>query len=290
MGKVKPTVTALDELFGDAPSNGNAEQMIPIASIHAFKNHPFKVLDDDDMADLVESIDKHGVLNPILVRTKVAGGYELISGHRRKYACEKLRLTELPAIIKDVNDDEAVLLMVDSNIQRKEVLPSEKAWAYRMKSEALNRQGMRTDLTSRPVVARLENDEDSKRQIQRYIRLTYLTAELLEMVDDKFLKFRPAVEISYLHEDEQHGLLKSMTALDKAPSLEQAVKLKKLSEDNGLTIEGCYDILADTAENKARFSKVKIKQSAIDKYVPPNYTRTETENLIEQLLREWAER
>ena len=239
---------SVDDIFQTEENRADAQrervQEIPLDQLKPFRNHPFKVRDDQRMLDTVDSIREYGVLVPAIARPDPEGGYELISGHRRKRGCEMAGLQTMPVIIRDLDDDAAVLVMVDSNIQREELLPSERAFAYKMKLEALKHQGARSDLTSRQVVGKLEmadvvgqNAGESGRQVQRYIRLTELIPELLDMVDERKLAFNPAVEVSYLKRDEQRMLLEAMDAEQTTPSLSQAQRIKKFSQEGRLTEE-----------------------------------------------------
>ena len=240
---------------------------VPIKMIKDFPNHPFKVRDDEKMNDLVESVKERGILYPLLVRPKEDGTYELISGHRRKRAAQKLKIDSVKCIVKDLSDDEATILMVDSNIQREEVLPSEKAFAYKMKLEALKHQGKRTDLeeneTSTPVVSKLRTNEqlgnevgESRENIRRYIRLTYLIPELLEEVDNKRIAFRPAVDISYLPEDYQYVILNTLQYDEISPSVAQAVKLKKMAQEGTLTLKRVEELMAKEKPNQREYTKI----------------------------------
>ena len=264
---------------------------IEISRIDDFEDHPFKVKDDEEMENLMESIQTYGVLTPAIVREKEDGRYEMVSGHRRKHACERLGMKTIPAVIKELTREEAIIAMTDSNIQRENILPSEKAWAYKMKMDALNRQGKRTDLTSRPVVGKLESADkignesnESGRQIQRYIRLTNLIPVLLQLVDEGKIAFRPAVEISYLTEKQQTDLLETMESADCTPSLAQAIKFKELSRDNRLDKETMSAMLAQPKANQRE--KITFRREELEKFFPQNITendiRTKILNLLEQ--------
>ena len=255
---------------------------IPIKLIKDFPNHPFKVKDDEKMNDLVKSVKERGVLYPLLVRPRSDGTYELISGHRRKRAAQKLNIDSVKCIVKDLSDDEATILMVDSNIQREEVLPSEKAFAYKMKLEALKHQGKRTDLeedsTSTPMVSKLRTNEqlgnevgESRENIRRYIRLTYLIPELLEEVDNKRIAFRPAVDISYLPEDYQYVILNTLQYDEISPSVAQAVKLKKMAQEGTLTVEKVEELMAKEKPNQREYTKISTER--LNKYIPDNIKR-----------------
>ena len=257
---------------------------IPIKMIKDFPNHPFKVRDDEKMNDLVESVKERGVLYPLLVRPKEDGTYELISGHRRKRAAQKLNIDSVKCIVKDLTDDEATILMVDSNIQREEVLPSEKAFAYKMKLEAMKHQGKKIDIdiedkTSRPMVGKFESADaignevgESGRNIQRYIRLTYLIPELLEEVDNKRIAFRPAVELSYLSDENQYVVLNKLEYDDISPSLSQAIVLKKMQQEGTITEEKIEELLDKEKPNQKEF--IKIHNEKIDRYIPTKIKET----------------
>ena len=253
---------------------------IPLSELHPFKDHPFKIKDDEDMRKLIESTEKFGNLVPALARPLPEGGYELISGHRRLAACEALGIEKLPVIVRDLTDDEAVIAMVDANLQRETILPSEKAFAYKMKLEAIRHQGKRSDLTSSQFGTKLRADElvakeniDSRNQIHRYIRLTYLHPDLLMKVDDKEIAFNPAVEISYLKLNEQVDLINSMEKNDCTPSLSQALKLKKLSQEGTLDYETIDKILSEEKPNQREQLKLKVEE--FKKYFPKSYTAEE---------------
>ena len=265
-------------------------QMIAVDKLRGFKGHPFQVREDESMQALCESIEQYGVLSPLLARP-VADGFEIISGHRRKAAALRLGLEKLPVLVRDMTDDEAVILMVDSNIQRENLLPSEKAFAYKMKLEAMNRQGKRTDLTSTQVVSRSRSNEElgeqvgeSRETVRRYIRLTNLAKPLLGMVDEKRIAFSPAVELSYLTKQEQAELWDTMQSLDCTPSLSQAVRMKKLSQKVELTPEAIFDIMSEEKANQKE--RVRIEVSAIRKYFPKGYTVRQMEESIIKLLEE----
>ena len=265
---------------------------VPLEELHQFNDHPFRVLDDEKMQDIVDSIKKHGVLMPGIVRPGKNGGYEIIAGHRRRRACELAGLETMPVLVKDYTDDEAVIAMVDSNLQREEILPSEKAFAYRMKFEALSHQGKRDDDASSTQVGWKaetasmigEAQGDSKNQVRRYIRLTELQKELLDLVDGKKLKFNPAVEISYLPKGEQKLLMKVMEEDAVMPSLTQAGQLKKLSQDKAFTKESVHAILTVSVIREKQFT---IKREVVERYFEPETTDEEMENVICTLLEEW---
>ena len=291
-GKIK--INSFTDLIG---GDNNEVCEIELKELHDFKDHPFKVKDDEKMQEMVESIKKSGVLVPGVVRAKAEGGYEIIAGHRRKRACELAGLTTMPVVIRKYNNDDAVLAMIDSNLQREEILPSEKAFAYKMKLEALSHQGKAKeddseDVTSRQVVTKLRSDDEigsvtgeSGRQIQRYIRLTELIRPILDMVDGKKIKFVPAVELSYLTAKQQAILLEIMNEEDVVPSLLQAQQLKKLSQDKAYTKESVHAIMA-VAPVKER--KITIKQDVIYKYFDPETSDEDIEKIICKLLDEWT--
>lgn len=269
---------------------------IPLDLITDFQNHPFKIRDDEEMKKMVESVKENGVLNPILVRPKENGMYEIISGHRRKRASEIVRNKSIPAIVRNLTDDEAIIIMVDSNLQREEILPSEKAFAYKMKLEAMKHQGKRTDLTSGTMVQKLnasefigEVNEESGRQVRRYIRLTELIPEILQMVDKKQVAFRPAVEISYLTKTEQKDLYELMQYADATPSLAQAIRLKKLSYNKTLDADKIEEIINEDKPNQVL--KLKISQSKLEGLFPSNIkTDAEAEEFIIKCLKEYNQR
>ena len=290
---------SVDDIFQTEENRADAQrervQEIPLDQLKPFKNHPFKVCDDQRMLDTADSIREYGVLVPAIARPDPNGGYELISGHRRKRGCEMAGLQTMPVIIRDLDDDAAVLVMVDSNIQREELLPSERAFAYKMKLEALKHQGARSDLTSRQVVGKLEmadvvgqNAGESGRQVQRYIRLTELIPELLDMVDERKLAFNPAVEVSYLKRDEQRMLLEAMDAEQTTPSLSQAQRIKKFSQEGRLTEEAMSAIMSE--EKKSEMDKVTLRSDTLYKYFPKSYTPKQMEQTIIRLLDVWKQR
>ncbi|MFR8027740.1 ParB/RepB/Spo0J family partition protein [Eisenbergiella massiliensis] len=265
---------------------------IPLAELHPFKNHPFKVLDDESMQRTVESIARFGVLSPAIARPSPDGGYELVAGHRRHHACELVGMETMPVIVRELDDDAATILMVDSNLQRETILPSERAFAYKMKLEAMRHQGERTDLTSRQVVGKLEAADmlgkdtgESGRQIQRFIRLTELIPELLDMVDQKQIAFNPAVELSFLKPEEQKQLLEAMDYAQATPSLSQAQRLKKYSQEGKCTLEVMCTVMDE--EKKTDLDRVIIKQDVLRKYFPKSYTPKQMEDTIIRLLEQW---
>ena len=287
----------LDDLFSTEENRQEEQreqvQQIPIDKLHPFTNHPFKVLDDEAMTRTVESIAQYGVLAPLIARPRPDGdGYEIISGHRRQYAAKLAGLDTLPVIVRQMSDDAAVILMVDSNLQREHILPSERALAYKMKLDAIKNQGARSDLTSRQVVGKLEAadevgkaTDESGRQVQRFIRLTNLVPELLDMVDEKKISFNPAVELSYLDEKQQQDFLEAMDASQNAPSLSQAIRIKKLAQQGEFDYDAVYDIMNE--EKKSELDTVTIKNETLRKYFPRNYTPRQMENIIIKLLDQW---
>ena len=287
---------SVDDIFQTEENRADAQrervQEIPLDQLKPFKNHPFKVRDDQRMLDTVDSIREYGVLVPAIARPDPEGGYELISGHRRKRGCEMAGLQTMPVIIRNLDDDAAVLVMVDSNIQREELLPSERAFAYKMKLEALKHQGARMDLTSCQVGTKLRADEklaesvnESARTVQRFIRLTELISELLDMVDERKLAFNPAVEVSYLKRDEQRMLLEAMDAEQTTPSLSQAQRLKKFSQEGRLTEEVMSAIMSE--EKKSDMDKVTLRSDTLRRYFPKSYTPKQMEQTIIKLLDVW---
>ena len=267
-------------------------RQVPITELHPFKDHPFKVLDDEAMLKTVESVARFGLLTPLVVRPRQEGGYEIISGHRRQHAAKLAGLKNLPVIVRELNDDQAILQMVESNLQRESILPSERAFAYKMKLEALKHQGARTDLTSSQVGTKLRSDEtvaqeagESRNQVQRYIRLTHLIPELLELVDQKKISFNPAVELSYLTASEQRDFLQAMEDSKHPPSLSQAQQIKKLSRAGGCSYEAILDVM--TSDKKAELDRLILKNEAIQKYFPKSYTPRQMEEIILNLLEQW---
>ena len=274
-------------------------QKIPISELVPFKNHPFKVVDDEAMLRTTESIAQFGVLTPLIARPKEDGTYEIISGHRRAHAAEAAGLTEVPVIVRDMDDDAATVLMVDSNLQRESILPSERAFAYKMKLEAMKRQGVRTDLqgegTSAQVGRKLETADligqdtgDSRNQVRRYIRLTNLIPELLDMVDQKQISFNPAVELSYLTPEEQQHVIEAMDFTQAAPSLSQAQRLKKLSQEGGCTLEAMQEILGEV--KKGDLERVAFKSEQLRKYFPKSYSPKQMQDTIIKLLEQWQKK
>ena len=287
----------LDDLFFTEENRQEEQreqvQQIPIDALHPFTNHPFKVLDDEAMTRTVESIAQYGVLAPLIARPRPDGdGYEIISGHRRQYEAKLAGLDTLPVIVRQMSDDAAVILMVDSNLQREHILPSERAFAYKMKLEALKNQGARSDLTSGQIGPKLRSDEqvaldagESRKQVQRFIRLTNLVPELLDMVDEKKIAFNPAVELSYLDEVQQRDFLEAMEDTQNAPSLSQAQRLKKLAQEGHFSYDVAFAVMGE--EKKDELDKVVIKNDTLRKYFPRNYTPKQMEDTIIKLLDQW---
>ena len=286
----------LDDLFSTEEKRQEEQreqvQQIPIDALHPFTNHPFKVLDDEAMTRTVESIAQYGVLAPLIARPRPDGdGYEIISGHRRQYAAKLAGLDTLPIIVRQMSDDAAVILMVDSNLQREHILPSERAFAYKMKLDAIKNQGARSDLTSTQVAQKLSVEKVgddagvSKDTIRRFIRLTNLIPELLDMVDEKKISFNPAVELSYLDESQQRDFLEAMDGTQNAPSVSQAQQLKKMAQCGEFTYEKAFDILGQ--EKKSEQDTVTIKNDILRKYFPRSYTPRQMEEKIIQLLDAW---
>ena len=290
----------LDDLFSTEENRQEEQreqvQQIPIDALHPFTNHPFKVLDDEAMTRTVESIAQYGVLAPLIARPRPDGdGYEIISGHRRQYAAKLAGLETLPVIVRQMSDDAAVILMVDSNLQRENILPSERAFAYKMKLEALKNQGARSDLTSPQVAAKFRSDDAVAKDqgisgdtVRRYIRLTNLIPELLDMVDEKKISFNPAVELSYLDENQQRDFLEAMDGTQNAPSVSQAQQLKKMAQCGEFTYEKAFDILGQ--EKKSEQDTVTIKNDILRKYFPRSYTPRQMEEKIIQLLDAWQKK
>ena len=289
-----------DDIFSTEESRQEQQreqvQQIPIGELFPFKNHPFKVLDDDSMQRTVESVEQYGVLSPLIARPRPDGdGYEIISGHRRQYAAKLAGLDTLPVIVRNMDDDAAVLLMVDSNLQREHILPSERAFAYKMKLEALKNQGARSDLTSSQVGMKLQALDivgqeagDSRNQVHRFIRLTNLVPELLDMVDEKKIAFNPAVELSYLDEIQQRDFLEAMEDTQNAPSLSQAQQLKKMAQQGEFSYEKAFDVMGQ--EKKSEKDTVTIKNETLRKYFPRSYTPKQMEEKIIQLLDAWQKK
>ena len=270
-------------------------QQIPIGELFPFKNHPFKVLDDDSMSDTVESVKQYGVLSPLIARPRPKGGYEIISGHRRQHAAELAGLETLPVIVRQMDDDAAIILMVDSNLQREHILPSERAFAYKMKLDAMKNQGTRSDLTSTQVVSKLRSNEklgaennQSRETVRRFIRLTNLIPELLDMVDNKTVSFNPAVELSYLSPEQQQEVIRAMDDTQNFPSVSQAKRIKKLAQDGTFTTETVIAIMGE--EKKSELDTVTIKNDTLRKYFPRSYTPKQMEDTIIKLLEQWQKK
>lgn len=287
---------SLDELFSSQEERDDAKlervKEVPLNELHPFRDHPFKIQNDEEMKRLIESIQKFGTLTPALARPLPEGGYELISGHRRLAACQVLGIETMPVIIREMSDDEAVIAMVDANLQREHILPSEKAFAYKMKLDAIKHQGITSSQLGTKLI---RSDEkvamdagESRNQVQRYIRLTYLIPELLEMVDDGKIAFNPAVEISYLEQSEQRVLLNAMELNDCTPSHAQAIRLKKLSQEGVLQDQTIYDILAEQKPNQQE--QYKFKREDIRKYFPKSYTDKQVCDTVIKLLEQWQHR
>ena len=295
-GSLNVSLKGADDIFSTEESRQEQQreqvQQIPIGELFPFKNHPFKVLDDESMQRTVESVEQYGVLSPLIARPRPEGGYEIISGHRRQHAAQLAGLDALPVIVRKMDDDAAVLLMVDSNLQRENILPSERAFAYKMKLEALKNQGARSDLTSRQVGEKLwsvsqvgADANESERQVHRFIRLTNLVPELLDMVDEKKIAFNPAVELSYLDEAQQRDFLEAMQDTQNAPSLSQAQRLKKLAQEGHFSYDVAFAVMGE--EKKDELDKVVIKNDTLRKYFPRSYTPKQMEDTIIKLLEQW---
>ena len=286
-----------DDIFSTEESRQEQQreqvQQIPIGELFPFKNHPFKVLDDESMQRTVESVEQYGVLSPLIARPLPEGGYEIISGHRRQHAAQLAGLETLPVIVRQMDDDAAVLLMVDSNLQRENILPSERAFAYKMKLEAIKNQGARSDLTSGQIVQKsklsiervAEDAGEGYKTVQRFIRLTNLVPELLDMVDEKKIAFNPAVELSYLDEAQQRDFLEAMNDTQNAPSLSQAQRLKKLAQEGHFSYDVAFAVMGE--EKKDELDKVVIKNDTLRKYFPRSYTPKQMEDTIIKLLEQW---
>jgi len=286
-----------DDIFSTEESRQEQQreqvQQISIGELFPFKNHPFKVLDDESMQRTVESVEQYGVLSPLIARPRPEGGYEIISGHRRQHAAQLAGLDILPVIVRQMDDDAAVLLMVDSNLQRENILPSERAFAYKMKLEAIKNQGARSDLTSGQIVQKsklsiervAEDAGEGYKTVQRFIRLTNLIPELLDMVDEKKIAFNPAVELSYLDESQQRDFLEAMNDTQNAPSLSQAQRLKKLAQEGHFSYDVAFAVMGE--EKKDELDKVVIKNDTLRKYFPRSYTPKQMEDTIIKLLEQW---
>ncbi len=292
----KPSLTSYDDIFSTEASRQQEQiQRLAISELHPFKDHPFRVLDDDRMMETVESVKEYGVLVPIIARPMADGGYEIVSGHRRKRACELAGMNEIPAIVRDLDDDEAVIIMVDSNLQRENILPSERAKAYQMKLEAIKHQGERRDLTSDQVGQKLrvavervaENAGESKSQVQRFIRLNNLEPPLIDKVDAGKLAFTPAVELSYLKPEEQQWLDTALENTQQTPSLSQAQRMKRESKQGTLSEQGIMEIMTENKQTVPAKGSVVLPQEKLTKYFPRSYTTEQMEKVIFKLLDYW---
>ena len=293
------SLTSYDDLFETDESRAESQlervQNIPVRELIPFKNHPFKVLDDEAMLRTTESIAEYGVLTPLIARPLDNGGYEIISGHRRAHAAELAGLSEVPVLVRDMDDDAATVLMVDSNLQRENILPSERAFAYKMKLEAMKHQGERSDLTSGQVGPKLRSDEqlaqevgESRKQIQRFIRLTNLVPDLLDLVDCKQISFNPAVELSYLSPEEQETFLQALDEVQAAPSLSQAQRLKKLAQEGNFTMDAAREILNEV--KKGDLERVTFRNEQLRKFFPRSYTAQQMQDTIIKLLDQWQKK
>ena len=296
---VNASLSSYDDIFSTEESRQEEQreqvQQIPIGELFPFKNHPFKVLDDDSMSDTVESVKQYGVLSPLIARPRPKGGYEIISGHRRQHAAELAGLETLPVIVRQMDDDAAIILMVDSNLQREHILPSERAFAYKMKLDAMKNQGTRSDLTSTQVVSKLRSNEklgaennQSRETVRRFILLTNLIPELLDMVDNKTVSFNPAVELSYLSPEQQQEVIRAMDDTQNFPSVSQAKRIKKLAQDGTFTTETVIAIMGE--EKKSELDTVTIKNDTLRKYFPRSYTPKQMEDTIIKLLEQWQKK
>ena len=293
------SLTSYDDLFETDESRAESQlervQNIPVRELIPFKNHPFKVLDDEAMLRTTESIAEYGVLTPLIARPLDNGRYEIISGHRRAHAAELAGLSEVPVLVRDMDDDAATVLMVDSNLQRENILPSERAFAYKMKLEAMKHQGSRSDLTSSQVGTKLRTDQvmakelgESRNQIQRYIRLTNLVPDLLDLVDCKQISFNPAVELSYLSPEEQETFLQAMDEVQAAPSLSQAQRLKKLAQEGNFTMDAAREILNEV--KKGDLERVTFRNEQLRRFFPRSYTAQQMQDTIIKLLDQWQKK
>ena len=293
------SLTSYDDIFETDESRAESQlervQNISISELVPFKDHPFKVVDDEAMLRTMESIAQYGVLTPLIARPLEGGGYEIISGHRRAHAAEMAGLTEVPVLVRQMDDDAATVLMVDSNLQRENILPSERAYAYKMKLEALKHQGERSDLTSGQLGPKLRSDEqlaqeagESRKQVQRYIRLTNLIPELLEMVDQKQISFNPAVELSYLAPEEQEIFMQAMDEVQASPSLSQAQRLKKLAQEGDFTMDAAREIMNEV--KKGDLERVTFRNEQLRKYFPRSYTTQQMQDTIIKLLDQWQKK
>ena len=296
-GSLNVSLKGADDIFSTEESRQEQQreqvQQIPIGELFPFKNHPVKVLDDESMQRTVESVEQYGVLSPLIARPRPEGGYEIISGHRRQHAAQLAGLDTLPVIVRNMDDDAAVLLMVDSNLQRENILPSERAFAYKMKLEAIKNQGARSDLTSGQIVQKsklsiervAEDAGEGYKTVQRFIRLTNLIPELLDMVDEKKIAFNPAVELSYLDESQQRDFLEAMNDTQNAPSLSQAQRLKRLAQEGHFSYDVAFAVMGE--EKKDELDKVVIKNDTLRKYFPRSFTPKQMEDTIIKLLDQW---
>ena len=296
-GSLNVSLKGADDIFSTEESRQEQQreqvQQIPIGELFPFKNHPFKVLDDESMQRTVESVEQYGVLSPLIARPRPEGSYEIISGHRRQYAAQLAGLDALPVIVRNMDDDAAVLLMVDSNLQRENILPSERAFAYKMKLEAIKNQGARSDLTSGQIVQKsklsiervAEDAGEGYKTVQRFIRMTNLIPELLDMVDEKKIAFNPAVELSYLDTNQQRDFLEAMNDTQNAPSLSQAQRLKKLAQEGHFSYDVAFAVMGE--EKKDELDKVVIKNDTLRKFFPRSYTPKQMEDTIIKLLEQW---
>lgn len=293
------SLTSYDDLFETDENRAESQlervQNIPVRELIPFKNHPFKVLDDEAMLRTTESIAEYGVLTPLIARPLDNGGYEIISGHRRAHAAELAGLSEVPVLVRDMDDDAATVLMVDSNLQRENILPSERAFAYKMKLEAMKHQGARSDLTSSQVGTKLRTDQvmakelgESRNQIQRYIRLTNLVPDLLDLVDCKQISFNPAVELSYLSPEEQETFLQAMDEVQAAPSLSQAQRLKKLAQEGNFTMDAAREIMNEV--KKGDLERVTFRNEQLRRFFPRSYTAQQMQDTIIKLLDQWQKK
>lgn len=295
----KLSLASYDDIFKSdtARTDDQRERIVelPLGELHPFKNHPFQVRDDEDMQRTVDSIKEYGVLTPGIARPSPAGGYEIVAGHRRKHACELAGLSTMPFIVRDMDDDTATILMCDSNLQREHILPSERAFAYKMKLEAIKHQGSRTDLTSGQVVQKSKTSVEvianqageNYKQVQRYIRLTGLISELLQMVDDRKVAFNPAVELSYLKPEEQTLLLDAIAAQEATPSLSQAQRLKRYSQEGKLSVDVIDAIMS---EEKKEVDRITLTSDKLKRYFPKSFTPRQMEETIFKLLEQWQQK
>ena len=295
-GSLNVSLKGADDIFSTEESRQEEQreqvQQIPIGELFPFKNHPFKVLDDESMQRTVESVEQYGVLSPLIACPRPEGGYEIISGHRRQHAAELAGLETLPVIVRDMSDDAAVILMVDSNLQREHILPSERAFAYKMKLDAIKNQGVRSDLTSPQVASKFRSDDEvakgqgiSGDTVRRFIRLTNLIPELLDMVDNKTVSFNPAVDLSYLSPEQQQEVIRAMDDTQNFPSVSQAKRIKKLAQDGTFITETVVAIMGEA--KKDELDKVVIKNDTLKKYFPRSYTPKQMEDTIIKLLEQW---